>query len=72
MKVLVPGTGQAHLEEGKENGTIGMRMRGGTIEQLGKAAVKRTKFVFLDTAYANAFINTTVTGRYMRLESKIA
>lgn len=35
-----------------------MRMGGGTMKQPWKAAVKHAKFVFLDTAYANALINT--------------
>jgi len=35
-----------------------MRMGGEMTKQPGKAAVKHAKFVFLDTAYANALINT--------------
>lgn len=35
-----------------------MRTEGGTMKQPGKAAVKDAKFVFLDTAYTNALINT--------------
>lgn len=36
-----------------------MRTEGGTMKQPGKAAVKDAKFVFLDTAYTNALINTS-------------